>query len=273
MMAQVGSYFLGLSNWFVALSNWRHVIWLAMCQTFLSLSRRNRLGLIWALAEPLVAISLIYAIRGLLKMNTPNYGSSLFLFYASGFLPYYLFLRLSSRTRSASGGPEKRLPGLSALDAYIANLLVNAMIWLTMIVALFLGMWWLSDIREVSNITISVCAVPLFLLIMLAMGIGMLNAAISRYVSFWGIFYSIATRGLVFLSGILHIVDLQPVKVRQYSILNPLSHAIEWFRLGIWERYPHNSLDKDYLITWVVVCLFLGMVVDRASIRTLSKVR
>ena len=271
MVALVGNCFLGLANWFVALSNWRRVIWLAMCQIFLGMSRKNALGLIFALAEPLIIISMVYAIRGLLKNNTPNYGSSLFLFYASGFFPYYLFLRLSSRTRSA--GPERRLPGLSSLDAYIAALLVNALIWITMIVGLFLGMWWISDIREIAYISISVCAAQIFLLILLALGVSMLNAAIIRYIPFWGFVYSIATRGLVFLSGILQIVDLQPIKIREYSILNPLSHAIEWFRLGIWDRYPHNSLDKDYLISWVVVCLFLGIVIDRASIRTMGRAR
>ncbi len=270
MMAQAGNYFLGLSNWFVALSNWRRVIWMAMCQIFLGMGRKNALGLIWSLAEPLIAITMIYAIRGLLKMNVPNYGTSLFLFYASGFFPYYLFLRLSSRTRSS--GPAHRLQGLSALDAYIAALLVNATIWITMIVALFLGMWWISDIREISNIDLAVCAVPILLLLLLALGVGMLNAAIIRYVPFWGIIYSMATRGLIFLSGVLQIVDLQPFKIRQYSIANPLSHAIEWFRLGIWERYPHNSLDKNYLITWVVACLFLG-IIDRASLRRLGRGR
>jgi len=273
MIGQASSLWSGISNWFVALSAWRRVIWLAMCQIFLGLSRKNSLGLVWALAEPLVAVSMIYAIRGLLKMNTPNYGSSLFLFYATGFIPYFMFLRLSSGTRNAGTGPDKRLPGMSALDAYIASLLVNSTIWITMMVALFLGMWWLSDIREISNISISVCAVPIFLLIMLAMGVGMLNTAISRYVPFWNLFYSLATRGLVFLSGILQIVDLQAPHLRYYSILNPLSHAVEWFRLGVWERYPHNSLDEGYLITWVLVCLFLGMVIDRGSIRTLGRFR
>lgn len=271
MTALVGNLFLSLSNWFTALYNWRGVIWLAMCQGFLALSRKNRLGLLWAMAEPLIAISLIYAIRGLLRARTPDYGTSLFLFFATGFLPYYLFLRLATRTQSAGGGRRNRLPGLSALDAYLANILVNAIIWIAMMVVVFLGMWWIGDISEVAFIDLSVCAVPIFLLIMLAMGIGMLNSAVSRYIPFWGLIFSLATRGLIFLSGILQIVDLQPLAFRQYSILNPLSHAIEWFRIGVWERYPHNSLDKDYLISWVVVCLFLGIVVDRASIRTLSR--
>jgi len=275
MAALVGNWLIGLSNWFLALANWRRVVWLAMCQILAGLSsRRNRPGMIWALAEPLIIISLIYAVRGLLKMRVPDYGTSLFLFFVTGFLPFYLFIRLSTRLRLVGRmGMGNRLPSLSSLDVFIANILVNALIWIVAIVVIFLGMWWVGDINEINNIDVSVCAVPILLLIMLAMGIGMLNSAISRYLPFWPLFYSLATRGLLFLSGVLQIVDLQPLSIRQYSVLNPLSHAIEWFRLGIWERYPHNSLDKDYLITWVLVSLFLGVVVDRASLRALSRAR
>ncbi|MFN4016076.1 MAG: ABC transporter permease [Reyranella sp.] len=255
-----------ISNHFLALSNWRRVVWLAMVQTFAALGRKNALGFIMTLAEPLIAIVLIYAIRGLLKQNTPNYGTSLFLFYASGFFPYFMFVRLSSRARN-SGGGRGRLPGQSALDAYIAVTLANAIIWIGMIIAIFLAMWWVSDVKEIRNITISVVVPPLILLVLLAMGVGMINSAVVRYIPIWSIIYSLATRGLIFFSGVLHIVDLQALWIRQYSIINPLSHAIEWVRLGIWERYPHNSLDKAYLIEWVLVCLFLGMVIDRASLR------
>lgn len=269
-MAFIGDWFLGISNWFVALSNWRRVIWLAMCQVFMSFSRRGTLGFLWMLAEPLVAVMVIYAIRGLLKMNTPNYGSSLFLFYATGFLPFYLFVILSSRARTAGGGFGGRLPGLSGLDAFIASILVYGLIWIIMIMAIFLGMWWLFGIREAGNVSLSVCAAPIGLLVLLAMGVGMINSAIMRYFAFWAVLYGVFTRGLVFMSGVMQIVDLQPLMFRQFSILNPLSHAIEWFRIGVWERYPHNSLDKDYLIMWVIVVLVLGIVVDRATLRKLG---
>jgi len=259
-----------ISNQFIALSNWRRVVWLSMVQTFANLGQKNALGFVMTLAEPLIAIAIIYAIRGLLKNNNPNYGSSLFLFYATGFLPFYMFVRLSSRARN-SGSGRGRLPGETALDAYIAATLIHSIIWVGMIIMLFLAMWWVSDIREISNIAISVVAPPMILLILLAMGIGMMNSAVTRYIPIWNTLYGIATRGLVFFSGVLHIVDLQPLWIRQYSIINPLSHAIEWIRLGIWERYPHNSLDKAYLIEWVLICLFLGMVIDRASLRTVGR--
>lgn len=266
MIARLVGSFTGLYEVFVAISRWRRTIWLAMCQIFLGLGQKP-LGLFWALAEPLVAIALVYAIRGLLRLNTPNYGTSLFLFFASGFLPYYLFIRLSTRTAYVRAGAERRLPGMSALDAYIANILVNALIWIGMIVAIFLGMMWFGGIREIQYIVVHTSAVPIVLLVVLAMGLGMINIAISRYLRFWPILYSVLTRGLVFLSGVMQIVDLQSPRIRQYSIINPLSHAIEWFRLGIWERYPHNSLDKEYFITWVLVVLFLGMIVDRGTMR------
>ena len=99
----------------------------------------------------------------------------------------------------------------------------------------------------------------------------MINNVINRFMSFWNRLFGILTRGMIFLSGVIMIVDLQPLWLRTWSIVNPLSHGIEWFRLGVYGRYPHNSLDKAYLIEWALVALFLGMVVDRAALRKLDK--
>ena len=216
--------------------------------------------------EPLIVISAFYAIRGVLKQNTPNYGTSLFLFYASGLLPYYVFMRISTRTRSAVGKPNNLLPGLSALDVYIATALLNAIIYISMLIMIFWGIWLygIDDARPNSVVT---CAAPVALFIMLGFGIGMINNVICRFVPLWGMLYQILTRGLVFLSGVILIVDLSPIWLRNWVVANPLSHGIEWFRLGIYGTYPHNSLDRSYLIEWAIIALFLGFVLDRATMR------
>jgi ABC-type polysaccharide/polyol phosphate export permease len=77
---------------------------------------------------------------------------------------------------------------------------------------------------------------------------------------------------MAFMSGLFLIVDLQPLWLRRLSIINPLSHGIEWFRVGVYgERYPHNSLDQFYLVEWAVVVFFLGLVIDRSALRALDR--
>lgn len=252
-----------------AISSWRRAIWLSMILLFEQYSRGSRIGFLFSLLEPLIVIAGLYVLRGLFKGGEANYGTSLFLFYASGFLPFYLFLRVSSRTRSTAVGPRSRLPGVSSLDLYIAAVALNSLIWITMIVAIFLGMW-LYGIERARPASIVDCTIPILLFIALGAGVGMINNVINRFFNFWNRFYGIFTRGLAFLSGVMAIVDLQPLWLRAWSIANPLSHGIEWFRLGVYGRYPVNSLDIPYLLEWALIALFLGFIIDRGALRGLD---
>ena len=257
-------------NHIIAISNWWRLVWMTMGQLLAHYGRiGGRFAFIMALLEPLLLIGAIYIIRALWKMGSVSYGPSLFLFLASGFLPFYIFIHISTRTRTAVGR-RGGFPRLSALDIYIATILVNTVVWITMTVVIFFGMW-LSGIAQARPASIVNCAVPLLLLIALAMGVGMINNVIGRYFVLWLLIYRIATRGLIFLSGLIFIVDLEPLWMRVWSIANPISHALTWFRLGVYGRYPHNFLDQGYLVEWALIALFLGFVLNRATIRSLDK--
>lgn len=253
----------------IAVSNWWNLVWITMGQVLSSYGRGGRVSFIISLLEPVLLILVLYLIRGMFRMGTTSFGTSLFLFMATGFLPFYLFLNVSSRTRAA-GGRAARLPGLTSLDITIATTLLNTIVWITMIVVIFVGMW-LYGIDQARPDSIVTSITPLFLLIVMGMGIGMINNVIARYFRFWIFIYRMATRGLVFLSGVFLIVDLQPLWMREWMIANPLTHGIEWFRVGIYGHYPHNSLDRVYLMEWALITLFLGMVLDRAGIRAFAK--
>jgi capsular polysaccharide transport system permease protein len=250
----------------VAFSNWRLMIWAALYQVLAKQARGSKMMFVLTVLEPLIVISAFYAIRGVLKQNTPNFGTSLFLFYASGLLPYYLFMRISSKTRAAVAKPNSLLPGLSALDVFIATALLNAIIYISMMILILWGIWLygIDDARPASIVT---CAAPVGLFIVLGFGVGMINNVISRFLPMWTMLYQIFTRGLVFLSGVIFIVDLAPIWLRKWMVVNPLSHGVEWFRLGVYGNYPHNSLDRSYLVEWAIIVLFLGFVLDRATMR------
>lgn len=253
-----------------AVSGWWRLVWLSAGLYLSQVGRGSRLAFFLSLMEPIGLIIGMFMVRSFLKGSVPVYGTSLFLFIASGVLPYFLFLRLATRTRATATGPRSRLPGLSALDVYIASTLINALIWIVMMVTVFVAMW-LWGIDQARPDSIATCAQPVILLIIFGMGVGMINNVISRYFTPWNIIFAVFTRGLLFLSGVFFIVDIQPMRWREWSILNPLSHGVEWFRLGVYGRYPHNSLDVTYFMEWALIALFLGLVLDRAALRALDK--
>lgn len=250
----------------VLLSNWLWVIWTVVPELLSRLSRGSKPGFLLFLLEPIVFICVFYALRGLLRQQTPNYGTSLFLFYASGFMPFFLFMRISSRMRRVKSTPNSLLPQASGLDVFLASAVLSTVINLAMTALLFYGMW-LYGIDQARPVSIGDCIIPLALFVMLGIGVGMINNVISRFLPFWPNLYAILTRGLIFLSGVIIIVDLAPPFIREIAIINPLSHGIEWFRLGVYGRYPHNSLDRGYLVECSVIALFLGFIMDRAAIR------
>lgn len=256
-------------NNIVAAWNWRASIWLGVCHLLNNRARGSKLAMLLALLEPLILIALLYFIRAVVREGMPRYGTSLLLFLCSGLLPFYMFIRISSQTRMVNVRPLHRLPGLSALDVYVASVVANALIWIVMTVVIFVGMW-AYGIRQAKPASIVDCAIPVLLLIILGTGIGMINNVIVRYFALWGTIYAILTRGILFASGVLVIVDLLPLSFRKWCIINPLSHAIEWFRVGVYGTYPHNSLDSHYLLKWTLIALFLGFIIDRAAIRKLD---
>lgn len=224
----------------------------------------GRLAFVMALLEPMLLIGAVYLIRGVLKQFGGTYGTSLFLFLVSGCLPFYLFMQISSRTRKA--GRQRGFPRLSALDVYIASVFVNAIVWVTTIVVVFVGMW-LYGIARARPAYILDCIIPLLLLIVLGAGIGMINTVVGRFLPLWMTIYRFGCRGLIFLSAVFHIVESQPFWLREFTLSNPLTHAIIWFRVGVYGHFPDTFLERDYLVEWALVALFLGFVLDRATIR------
>ncbi len=218
------------------------------------------------LLEPLIIVCVFYTVRAFLKQATPNYGTSLFLFYATGFLPFYLFMRVSSRTRAAETGAYSFMPRASALDVYIATALLEALLNIVTTILVLYALW-LAGIDDARPVSLVSCAIPTLLLFLLGMGVGMINNVINGFLPFWYVVYRISTRGLIFISGVIFIVDLSPPWLRDIMIVNPLSHAIEWYRLGVYGRYPHISLSRDYLVEFTLITLFLGFVLDRAALR------
>lgn len=252
-------------NFTTALSNWWLLIWMTMGQLLASYGKTGgRLAFMMALLEPLMLIGGVYLIRGIMKEFGGIYGTSMFLFLASGCLPFYLFMQISSRTRKA--GRQRGFPRLSALDVYIASVLINAIVWVTTIVLVFAGMW-LSGIGRARPASIVECTYPILLLIVLGAGMGMINNVVGRYIPLWQTIYRFGCRGLIFLSAVFHIVETQPMWLREFTLSNPLTHAIMWFRVGVYGHFPDTFLDRDYLVEFALIVLFLGFVLDRATIR------
>jgi len=258
--AQSQEFVTALRNWLVVMT------YLVREELRTMRGRAGRAGVIIAIAEPFALIVMFYLIRGLLRGTVQDYGTSLFLFMASGVFPYYLYLRTSTMTRRDRSSQVRLLPRINSLDTFMASVATQALIWFPVIVIVFLGMW-MYGIPQAKPASISTCAYALFIMLALGAGFGLFNQAVGRFMAAWPIIVGMTMRGMLFLSGVIHIPDFIYPSVRQWLAWNPLLHGVTLFRLGIYGDYPTLVFDESYLVKCTIAFIFLGLVMDRATLR------
>lgn len=225
--------------------------------------RGSKLRVAFSLTEPLVMLGLIMALRTVMGRAFHYFGDSALLYYASGLFPFYLFLYVSARVRANT----TRLPGVTRLDQFFAVVLVESTIIL-LLLALVMWLLWLDGVAQAMPYSIATCALGILLLLVLGMGVGLVNMIIAQAYPAWLLFYGSVTRGLGFLSGIFTIPSLLSARIREVIVWNPVLHGVELFRTGLYELYPSLMLDVPYLVAWGIVALFLGVILERSTIRT-----
>jgi len=250
----------------LALGNWRSTIGLLTLHEINWRFRGSRVGAVVSFAEPFMLVTLIIVLRAVFMDRSPAYGHSAAVFYSSGVFPFYLFIRLSARGRATRYDAARRLPRVSSTDLVVASMIAEAVLFLGAMVIWFFGLWLLGLHEAVPRSPID-CLYALALMAALGVGVGLLNSAVMRRIPLWGYVYGTLSRVLLFASGVLYIVDFLPLFVRQYIVWNPLAHGVEWFRLGLYGKYPDYTLDRQYLIMAAGIALFVGVVAHRASVR------
>jgi capsular polysaccharide transport system permease protein len=249
-----------------AFADWCAIIGLLTVQEFGEKYRGTRLETLVTFVEPFLLVLMLCAIKGVFRDQLPAFGTSIFVFYSSGIFPWYIFRRVSGQARSIQYDANRRFPRVTSTDVLIASAIAEATTMTATMIIWFFVMWFVgwSEAAPASPLD---CAAPLGLLIALAVGMGLLNSAMTRRFKLWHFVYGKLTYHLAFLSGVMTVVDILPLKFRDILVWNPLTHAIEWSRVGLYGHYPHSSLDKDYLINFTCVVLMVGIVAHRATLR------
>jgi capsular polysaccharide transport system permease protein len=222
----------------MALENWRRSIALSMSAYFQGKFQGSRLGPLLTLSEPVI-ITLALVVLRLTLREGGIYGRSPMLFVASGVFPYYLFLFVSLRAGAAKLVGRIAVPGRAQLDYFLAVALVEGVVVIGMMFGFFAILWLNGEDAALPH-DIGDCTAALLLLFFLGVGIGLINLKIASQFTIWPVIYGVITRGMMFFSGVF---------------------------VGLYGNYPALLLDREYLVGFTLVAVFLGLVVERASIR------
>lgn len=252
---------------FTALGNWRTTIGAVMTMQVVGRFKSNPFGLLLTLAEPFLLLLMIMLLRVVFKQRVPSFGDSEVVFLSSGILPYYTFVRMSSRTRSNTGfDAGRRPPRVTSTDLLVGTLAADVSLFFVVIITWFAILAFFG-LDEAVPYSVTTCAAALVCLASLGIGMGLISSAIALRFPLWNFFYGFVARMLIFLAGVFYIVDLMRYDIRENVALNPLAHGIVMFRLGLYGNYPSLILDPMYLVQWAGAMLFLGLIAHRGSLR------
>lgn len=257
---------------FVELFRYRDLI-LALANRDVKLRyKQTLLGIVWVVAQPLVAAGLLYfAFRVVARVQTPQ-GTSFFLFSFVGLLAWNVFSTTLNKTSLSMVGnsylvnkvyfPRLILP----LSGAIATLLDFAVAF---------GVLLILFVVYGVDVTAALLLLPVWitLLLCLAMGLGLIAAALTVHYRDVQYILPIVVPFLLYASPVAYDVSqIAPRYQTAFYLLNPLAPLIAGFR---WSAIGTPLPDTRYLV-WsflITAAVFmLGAAVFRRTERRLADV-
>lgn len=215
-------------------------------------------GYVWALLEPMGAI-LILAVGFSVMLKSPPLGTSFMLFYATGFLPFSLYQSLSNHVARSINFSRALLmyPAVTWVDAVLARFTLNALTEVLVTVILLGAMLAMIDTRVALEGAMLLQA--LVLAMALGLGVGVLNCALIGLFPVWMQIWSILSRPLFLVSGVIFLFDDMPRLVQSIMWYNPLTHVLGLMRAGIYPTYRADYVMLSYPLIFAMITLFFGM--------------
>jgi capsular polysaccharide transport system permease protein len=223
---------------------------------------RYSLGFIWALLEPIVFILMFSYIRG--RFTGSNMaGIAPILFFASGVLTFSLFRNIITTSVAAVESNQGlfNYQRVKPADIVIARGLLEGLVILFTSALLFSGLYF-TGYTFAWNSSLEVIGV-LICLLMLAGGFGLIGCIIGPLWQDSKMIVPMLIRPFFYISGILFPANAIPDKFRAFALWNPVLHALELMREGIFANYSSHDGSWLYLFACSAFSLLLGLTVYR----------
>lgn len=215
-------------------------------------------GYLWNILEPLAAI-LFLSIGFSLLLRNPSLGSSFLLFYATGYVPFDLYMSCSRSCQIAIkySRPLLRYPAVTWLDAVLARFLLNGLTGLLTATLLLGGIIIVIDHQIIEMMPI---LRALGMALMLALGVGTLNCLLIGLFPLWEIIWNILNRPLFLASGVFFLYDDLPQAAQNILWFNPLMHITAIMRTGFYPTYHPEFVSYLYVTLVSMGLLVLGLI-------------
>ena len=225
-----------------------------------------RLGIAWALLEPIVQMLVFFGLfyfRGRSAVG----GLELPIFLATGIAPFLYFRKVISQGMNAVSANKNLLiyRQVRVFDPFFTRFILEAVISFSVLVSIITGSWWIGFDVEVVN-TLRFMLVY-GLLSFFAFGISIIFGVINTLFPEPGKLLPLVLRPLMFISGTFFSINEVPVAFQELLLWNPLIHAFELMRSCFSYHYVTSLVSVEYLALSALATMTLGMLMFRANWR------
>ena len=219
-------------------------------------------GYVWAVLEPIGAVIVIsIALQFLIRV--PPLGSSFLLFYASGYLVFFLYNTLQLHISNALNFSKPLLmyPAVSWIDAVLARFFLNTLTGIAVVVIAMAGILWWTETN--TRLDLPSLLGALAMMAALGLGHGTLNCALSGLFPVYAQVWGILSRPLLVAAGVFFIVEDLPQGAQDVLWWSPWIHATTLFRQGVYPTYQPDFVSFTLVLLWALIPLFFGLLLLR----------
>ncbi|MGR3608783.1 MAG: ABC transporter permease [Sulfitobacter sp.] len=223
-------------------------------------------GYAWAILEPALGVTLMVVIFST-GFRSPPLGTNFAIYYASGLLPFIMFNSTAAKVQQSINYSRQLLayPRVTFMDALLARLFLNILTQAMVGVMIFSFILIVYDTRTILDIPRLLNAYAMA--IGIGFGIGVLNCVFISRQAVWQNIWSVISRPLVFVSGVIFLHDRIPEPFSTWLEWNPLVHAIGEARKAFYYSYRGAYVDYSYPYFFALICTVLGLLFLRSYTR------
>ncbi|MCA2008850.1 ABC transporter permease [Tritonibacter mobilis] len=227
-------------------------------------------GYIWVILEPVLGIGLLVAIFSS-GFRSPPLGSNFALFYATGLLSMFMFTTTAAKVSQTVNYSRQLLnyPRVTLMDAILARFILNVLTQMVIMVIVLGGILMFTETRSTFHLDRILSSIAMAA--SLGLGIGLLLCTLISQHPIWQTVWSVLTRPLILISGVIILHETLPQPYRGWLDWNPLVHVTGQMRRAFYYSYRAEYLDVTYVYLAALTCGVLGLFFLRSYYRNMME--
>jgi len=216
------------------------------------------MGYFWAIFDAMLMVLIFAGLKSAISENTMA-GIDFPVFLATGFLAFFLWKNIVSRSMSAFGANSALFAykQVKPFDTIITRIILEILVS-TMATVVFIAIGLYFDFEvAVDDFTMVMFAVVW--LIVFGFGIGLMGAVFAHFYETFGKIVNILMTPLLFVSALMYTVDSLPSVLRELILYNPLVHFIEMIHGFYFKVLDTTYVDYEYMLYWTLIPLYIGL--------------